>query len=135
MSDPRDPEAELLRRSRVGSAWWRRRSRVERVLILAGLAVLAAAVSSSIRDTLAALMMAGVVLVVLGLMLAGLVGGVFARVVRRHPLADFAAGYLLGRRHERRISGRRIARPITHPPAPHLPTVTSAEGVREPNAG
>jgi hypothetical protein len=73
---------------------------------LAGLVFLAAAVSSTVRDALAALMIAGVVLVGLGLMLVGLIVGVFGRVVRRHPLADFAAGYLLGRRHERRISGR-----------------------------
>lgn len=114
MSDPRDLEAEFLRRSRVGSAWWRRRRHVERVLILTGLVVLAAAASSTIRHALAALMMAGVVLAVLGLILAWLVGGMFARVVRRRPLADFAAGYLLGRRHERRISGRRTA--TDHPP-------------------
>jgi hypothetical protein len=96
---------DLSRRSSAGINWWRRRNRVERVLVLAGLVVLAAAVSSTVRDALAALMMAGVILVVLGLMLAGLVLGVFGRVARRHPLAEFAAGYLLGRHHERRISG------------------------------
>jgi hypothetical protein len=101
---------DLSRRTRAGFNWWRRRNRVERVLILAGLVVLAAALSSTVRDALAALMMAGVILVVLGLTLVGLVVGVFGRVARRHPLADFAAGYLLGRRHERRISGRYYGR-------------------------
>jgi hypothetical protein len=101
---------DLSRRSRAGINWWRWRNRVERVLILAGLVVVAAAVSSTVRDALAALLMAGVVLVGLALMLVGLVIGVFGRVVRRHPLADFAAGYLLGRRHERRMSGRYYGR-------------------------
>jgi hypothetical protein len=102
----RDSVADLTRRVRAGATWWRRRGWNERLLILAGIVLLTAAASSAVRDALVALVLAVTIIAVLGLVLAGAVVGGFRRIARRHPLADFAAGYLLGRHHGRRRTDR-----------------------------
>jgi hypothetical protein len=60
-----------------------------------GLVILAAVVSPTVRGAL-------VGLVLLVVLVAALTLGLLGRIVRRHPLADLAAGYLIGRRHARR---------------------------------
>ena len=102
MDELRDLLADLSRRSRTGIAWWRRRSRAQRVLMIAGLVVLAAVVSPTVRGTLVGLVVAVFGLVLLVALVAALTVGLLGRIVRRHPLADLAAGYLIGRRHARR---------------------------------
>lgn len=93
MSDPR-LLAELSRRNGAGNTWWRRRNRAQWLLMLAALVVLAAVVSPTVRGAL-------VGLVLLVALVAALTVGLLRRIVRRHPLADLAAGYLVGRRHAR----------------------------------
>jgi len=95
----RDPLADLSHRTRAGIAWWRRRSRAQRVLMFAGLVILAAVVSPTVRGAL-------VGLVLLVALVAALTVGLLGRMVRRHPLADLAVGYLIGRRHARRHAGQ-----------------------------
>lgn len=99
MDEFRDPLADLSHRTGAGIAWWRRRSRSQRVLMFAGLVVLAAVVSPAVRGAL-------VGLVLLFALVAALTVGLLGRIVRRHPLADLAAGYLIGRRHARRHVGQ-----------------------------
>jgi hypothetical protein len=91
--------ADLSRRSRAGSGGWRRRNQAQRLLMLAGLVVLAAVVSPTVRGALV-----GFVLLVA--LVAALTVGLLGRIVRRHPLADLAAGFLIGRRHARRHVGQ-----------------------------
>jgi len=67
--------------------------------MFAGLVVLAAVVSPTVRGAL-------VGLVLLVVLVAALTVGLLGRIVRRHPLADLAAGYLIGRRHARRYVGQ-----------------------------
>jgi hypothetical protein len=95
----RDLVADLSHRTRAGLAWWRRRNRAQWLLMLAGLVVLAAVVSPTVRGAL-------VGLVLLVALVAALTVGLLGRIVRRHPLADLAAGYLIGRRHARRHVGQ-----------------------------
>ena len=95
MSDP-CLLAELSQRNGAGLAWWRRCYRAQRLLMLAGLVVLAAVMSPTVRGALVGLLL----LVALA---AALTVGLIGRIVRRHPLADLAAGYLIGRRRTRRI--------------------------------
>jgi hypothetical protein len=87
--------AELSRRNGAESTWWRRRNRAQWLLTLAGLVVLAAVLSPTVRGAL-------VGLVLLVALVAALTVGLLGRIVRRHPVADLAAGYLIGRRHARR---------------------------------
>jgi hypothetical protein len=94
VSEPR-PLAELSRRTGAGNTWRRRRSRAQWVLMFAGLLVLAAVASPTVRSTL-------VGLVLLVALFAALTVGLLRRIVRRHPLVDLAVGYLIGRSHARR---------------------------------
>ena len=117
MSDPR-LLAELSRRNGAGSTWWRRRNPAQRLLILAGLVVLAAVVSPTVRGALVGLVLLVALVAALTIVLLG-------RIVRRHPLADLAAGDPIGRRHARRHAGqsgpvtRRRAPTTTHRPVTH----------------
>ena len=104
MFDLRGPLPDLSHRTRAGIAWWRRRSRAQRVLIFAGLLVLAAVVSPTVRGVLVGLVAAVLGLMLLVALLVGLVVGLLGRIVRRHPVADLAA-YLVGRRLSRRHLG------------------------------
>jgi hypothetical protein len=98
--------AELSRSTRAGIAWWRRRSRAQRVLMFAGLVVLAGVVSPTVRGALVGLVVAAFGLVLLVALVSALTVGLLGRIVRRHPLADLAVGYLIGRRHARRYVGQ-----------------------------
>lgn len=105
MSDPR-VLVELSRRGRAWRTWWRRRNRAQRLLMLAGLVVLAAVVSPTVRGALLGLAVAALSFVLLVALVAALVIGLFGRIARRHPLIDLAGGYLIGRRHARRRAGQ-----------------------------
>jgi hypothetical protein len=67
--------------------------------MLAGLVVLAAVVSPTVRGAL-------VGLVLLVALVAALTVGLLGHMVDRHPLADLAVGHLIGRRHARRHVGQ-----------------------------
>jgi uncharacterized transporter YbjL len=64
--------------------------------MLAGLVVLAAVVSPTVRGALVGLVVAVFGLVLLVALVAALTVGLLGRIVSRHPLADLAAGYLIG---------------------------------------
>ena len=66
--------------------------------MFAGLVVLAAVVSPTVRGALMGLVVAVLGLVLLVALVAALLVGLLGRIVRRHPLADLTAGYLIGRR-------------------------------------
>ena len=76
------------------------------MLIFAGLVVLAELVSLTVRGALVGLVVAVFGLVLLVALVAALTLGLLGRIARRHPLADLAAGYLIGRRHARRHMGQ-----------------------------
>jgi Flp pilus assembly protein TadB len=101
-----DSLADASRRTGSGIGWSRRRNRAQRVLVLVGLVVLAAMVSSTVRDALVGLAVAALGLVLLLGLVAALMARLVGRFFRRHPLADLAVGYLIGRRRERRYLGQ-----------------------------
>jgi hypothetical protein len=119
VDESRDPIADLSQRARAGVTWWHRRSRAEHAVVLTGLVVLAAVVSPAVRGAL-------VGLVVLVALVAALTVSLFRRTLRRHPLADLAVGYLIGRHRARRRTeqygpGYPQQTCYCHPPPPGMP--------------
>lgn len=115
MSDRHRLTTQLSQHVRSTYTWWRRRSRGQRVLPVAGLVVLVAIVDPAVRSALVAIVAAGMALAFVGLLLAALLVMAADRALRRHPLLDLIAGYWLGRHHERRLAQERLR---ALPPAP-----------------
>ena len=90
--------------TQVPRSWWSRCSRAQRVLVVGSVLALAAVISPGVRGALLGVIGLALGLMVLVSIFAAFVVGVLWRTVRRHPLADVAVGYLLGRRRARWVS-------------------------------
>lgn len=82
--------------------------------MVVGLAGFAAIVSPGVRGILVGLVAVALGLVLLVGLMTVLVVGLVWRMVRRHPIADLAMGYLIGRHRGRRRVGH--GEPVYMPP-------------------
>jgi hypothetical protein len=119
MIDREQVEAQAAGALRATWTWWSRRPRPQRWLMLGGLVGFAAIVSPGVRGVLVGLVAAALGIMLLVALLAATVVGLLWRVVRRHPLADLAVGYLIGRlRGRRRLEQYQPGRPSHYYPPP-----------------
>lgn len=102
MIDREHVEAQVAGALRATWTWWNRRTRAQHRLMVGGLVGFAVMISPGVRGVLVGLVAAALGIMLLVALLAATLVGVLWRVVRRHPIADLAVGYLIGRHRERR---------------------------------